>query len=57
MDLIAREFGVRTLTSDYDGAASGVHLDGVLISGFEGQEEERSQHFNHVVVGVVVIIE
>ena len=57
MDLIAREFSVRPLTGDYDGAAFGVHLDGVLIGGFEGQKEECSQHFDYVIVGMVVVVE
>jgi hypothetical protein len=57
MDLVACEFGVRSLAGDDDGAAFGVDFDGVLIGGFERQEEERSEHFNNVVIGVVVIIE
>ena len=56
MDLIARKFGVRTLTGDHDGAACGIHLDGVLIGGFERQKEQRPQHFDHVIVGVIVVV-
>jgi len=57
MDLIAREFGVRTLTGDHNSTAFSIHLDGVLIGGFKGQKEERSQHFDDVVVRMVVVVQ
>jgi hypothetical protein len=57
MDLVARVFGLRELTRDDDRAPRRIYLHGVLISGFEGQEKERAQHFDHVIVGVLVVIE
>ena len=57
MDLVAREFGMRTLASDHDGAAFGVDLDGVLIGGFDGQEKQGAQHFDDVVIGVIVVVQ
>ncbi len=57
MNLIARVFGLRALTRDDNRAPGGIHLHGVLIGGFERQEEQRSQHFHHVIVGVLVVIE
>ena len=57
MYLIAREFGMRALTRDHNRAALGIHFDGVMISGFERQKEERAQHFDHVVVGMLIVVE
>lgn len=57
MDLIARVFGLRALTRDDDCAPGGIHLHRVLIGGFYRQEEQRTQHFHHVIVGVLVVIE
>ena len=57
MDLIPRVFGLWALTRDDDRAPRGIHLHGVLIGGFERQEEQRAQHFHHVIVGVLVVIE
>jgi hypothetical protein len=57
MNLIACVFGLRALTRDDDRAAGGIHLNSVLIGGFDRQEEQRAQHFHHVIVGVLVIIQ
>ena len=56
MDLVAREFGVRPLTGDHDGAAFDVYLDSVLIGGFERQKEQRAKHLDDVIVGVIVVV-
>ena len=56
MDLVARVFGLRALTRDDNRAPCGIHLHSVLIGGFERQEEERAQHFHHVIVGVLVVV-
>jgi len=57
MNLVACEFGLRTLAGDHDGAALGVDLDSVLVGGFERQEEQRPQHFDHVIIRVIVVVE
>ena len=57
MDLIARVFGLWALTCDDDSAPRGIHLHSVLIGGFERQEEQRSQHLDDVIVGVLVVIQ
>ena len=57
MDLVARVFGLRALTRYNDRAPGGIHLHSVLIGGFERQKEQRSQHFHHVIVGVLIVIE
>ena len=57
MDLVAGKFGLRKLTGDYDGTALSVHFDRMLIGGFERQKEQRSQHFHHVIVSVLVVIQ
>jgi len=57
MDLIARIFGLRALTRDDNRAPGGIHFHSVLIGGFDRQEEQRTQHFHHVIVGVLVVIE
>src|SRR5579864_7382191 len=57
MDLIARVFGLRTLTCDDNRAPRSIYLHSVLIGGFERQEEQRTQHLDDVIVGVLVVIE
>ena len=57
VDLVAGEFGLRELAGDDDGASTGIHLDGMLIRGFEREAEQRPQHFYHVIVGMLVVIE
>jgi hypothetical protein len=57
MDLVARVFSLRALTGDHNGAPRGIHLDRVLIGGFNRQEEQRTKHLHHVIVGVQVVIE
>ena len=57
MDLVARVFGLRALARDDNRAPGGIHLHSVLIGGFERQEEQRSQHLDDVIVGVLVVIE
>jgi hypothetical protein len=57
MDLIAPVFGLRTFARDDDRAPRGIHLHRVLIGAFERQEEQRTQHLHHVIVGVLVVVE
>jgi len=57
MDLVARVFSLRALTRDHNCAPRRIHLDGMLIGGFDRQEEQRAQHLHHVIVGVLVVIE
>jgi hypothetical protein len=56
MDLIAREFGVRPLTGNHDGAPLGVYFDGMMIGGFKRQKEQCAEHFDDVIVGVIVVV-
>jgi hypothetical protein len=57
VDLIPRVFGLRALTRDDNRAPSGIHLHSMLICGFDREEEQRTQHFHDVIVGVLVVIE
>ena len=57
MDLVARILGLEALARDHNRAPGGVHLHSVLVGGFERQEEQRSQHLDDVIVGVLVVIE
>ena len=56
MDLIPRVFGLRALTRDDNRAPSGIHLHSMLICGFDREEEQGTQHFHDVIVGVLVVV-
>ena len=57
MDLVARVFGLRALTRNDNRAPRRIHLHSVLVGGFKRQKEQRAQHLDHVIVGVLVVIE
>ncbi len=56
MNLIAGIFRLRALTRNDNRASRGIHLDSVLIGGFDRQKEQRTQHFHHVIVGMLIVI-
>jgi len=57
MDLIASKFGLLALASHHYGPARGVHFHGMAERDFGRQTKDLSQHFNHVIIGMLVIVE
>src|ERR1051326_7733069 len=57
MNLVAREFRLRQLTSDQHGAPAGINFLRMPIGLIERKDKNLLQHFDHVVIGVVVVIE
>lgn len=57
MDLIAGVFGLAEFAGDEDGAAGAVYFFGVPVGLVEGENEDLLQHFDDVIVGVIVVIE
>ena len=57
MNLIASELGLFALAGHDDGAAGGIDFDRVLERGFGRDAKNRGQHFDHVIVGVVVVVQ
>src|SRR5579862_8302236 len=57
VNLVASELGLRLLARNNDSAAATVDFLGVPESLLERKDEEHLQHFDHVVVTVIVIVE
>src|SRR5579872_2916952 len=57
MNLIAAEFGLVELAGHDDGAAGGVNLHGVLEGVGFREGEKLLEHLDHVLVGVLVVVE
>src|SRR5579863_2548751 len=57
VDLIPGKFGLRKFTGDENRAAHGIHLLCVMQSLLGGEDEDLLQHFDHVVVGVIVVVD
>jgi hypothetical protein len=55
--LVTREFGERPFAGDYYGSAGGIDLDGMLKRSLGGESEQFLEHFDHVFVGVFVVVE
>jgi len=57
VDLVPGEFGLWKLTSNDNRAAGGVNFPGVQESFGLRKQEQAAKHFDHVVVGVFIIVE
>ena len=57
MNLVAAELGLGAFAGDDDGAACGIYFDGVAEGGLDREAEDLDEHLDHVVVGVLVIVE
>jgi len=57
MDLIPRKFRFWQFAGDEDSSSARIHLFGVPIGLIERKDEDLLKHLDHVVVGVVVIVE
>jgi hypothetical protein len=57
LNLIAAELGLIAFASHDDGAAGGVDFDRVAISDLGRHHEYLAEHFDDVIVGVIVVIE
>ena len=57
MNLIAAEFGLIAFASHDYGAARGVHLDRMAIGDLGRHHKDLAEHFDDVIVGVVVVVE
>src|ERR1039458_2744220 len=57
VDLVAGEFGLAKLAGDERGASGAVLLLGVAVGLVEGEDEDFLQHFDDVIIGVIVVIE
>lgn len=56
-NLISPEFSFLETASDEHGSLFGVDLNGVLIGLLDGKAKQPLQHFDNVVVAVVVVIQ
>jgi hypothetical protein len=57
VDLIAGKLRLRPLARNDDGPACRVNFPGMLEGNFQGHKEQHLQHFNHIVIGVFVVIQ
>ena len=57
MDLVAREFGLRKFAGDQHRPAAPVHLFGVPVRLVQAENEDPLEHLNHIVVGVIVVVQ
>src|SRR5271157_58534 len=57
VNLVAREFRVRQFADDQNRAAATVHFFGVPVGLIQGEDEDPLEHLDHVVVGVIVVVQ
>src|ERR1700733_1551332 len=57
VNLVARKLGLGQLAGDDDGPSGCIHFDGVLEGDILGHQEELLQHFDYVVVGMLIVVE
>jgi len=57
VDLIPGEFGLGKFAGDEDGSPHGIDLLGVTQSLFGGEDEDLLQHLDHVIVGMIVVVD
>ncbi len=57
MDLALAELGFRQLARDQHRAPAPVHFFGVTVSLVEREDENMLEHFDDVVVGMIVVVE
>ena len=57
MDLIAGELGFPQFASDQHGAPAPVHFFSVPVSLLQSENKDLLEHFNDVVVGVVIVVQ
>src|ERR1035437_548943 len=57
VDLVASEFGLAQFAGNEHGASGAVHLFGVPVGLVEREDEDFLQHFDHVVIRVIVVVQ
>ncbi len=57
MHLVARVLGLAELALDQHRAPATVHFFGMTVGQVEGEDEDLLQHLDHVIVGVIVVIQ
>lgn len=57
MDLALGELGFRQLARDQHRAPAPVHFFGVVVSLVQREDENVLEHFDDVVVGMIVVVE
>src|ERR1039457_4415944 len=55
--LVAGEFGLAQLAGDEHGASGAIHFLGVAVGLVEGEDEDFLEHFDDVIIGMIVVIE
>ena len=57
MNLIPSKFRFRQFACNHNSSTGGIDLDSVLKGEALWEEEEFLQHFHHIIVGVLIIVQ